>query len=172
GPGTRNNVVRGSRSAGAGDREPNLRANRPLLAAACSEVGEGAGSLKRKAGAIPIKPRRLGSDAKFLPDRFVEEDFLEEFMGYFVRGGLVGIGKQTDAESRPLAFAALGFDFAAVVMDDEVAGHEIDTVFHGAVAAHHEGIEDKAERFFGKAGAVVGNAQFDFGNCAGLHARG
>lgn len=63
-------------------------------------------------------------------------------------------------------------DAAAVVEDDEVAGHEVDAGFLGGVIADEEGVEDGEDGVGGEAGAVVGEGEGDFvvGGGGGLEA--
>ena len=77
-------------------------------------------------------------------------------------GSEVGIDGQTQRESSSLALLAAGVDPAAMVVNDEIASHQMDTVLHRAVGAHDERIEDQAQRFFWQAGAVITDVDLDF----------
>ena len=57
---------------------------------------------------------------------------------------VIGIHGQPETESRTLPVFTFGFDFAAVMVDDKVTGHEVDAVFHRAIGADDKGIEDQS----------------------------
>ena len=55
----------------------------------------------------------------------------------------------------------MGVDAAAVMVDDEVAGHQMDAVFHGLSLRTTKGSKTQSKASFGKAGAVVADLDFE-----------
>src|SRR5438105_3913371 len=98
-----------------------------------------------------------------LPERIVQQDFLEKIMVLLSLERLVGIDWQPKIERRSLPSIALGFDFTAMMVDDKVTSHQVDAIFHGAVGAHHKRIENQTQRFLGQAGAVIANLHVRLG---------
>jgi hypothetical protein len=93
---------------------------------------------------------------KLFPERVIKNDFLQKVGIRFLScRGLTGVCGQPDGERGSLAVLAVGMDVPAVVVDDEVAGHQVDSVLHRAVAANHKRIEHQAQRFLRKARAIV-----------------
>jgi hypothetical protein len=83
-----------------------------------------------------------GSGYELFPKRVVEEDFLEKLFAFADRQRLIGIKRQPQHEGRAMPIFAPRLDAAAMMMDDEVAGHQVEAVFEGAVTANGERVED------------------------------
>src|SRR5947209_11955261 len=79
---------------------------------------------------------RLIRRQQFFPEGVVEQHLLEKVLVLFCRLRLVGVERQAEIESCPLGIFAFGLNFAAVMMDDEVAAHEVDAVFDEIGRAH------------------------------------
>ncbi len=61
-----------------------------------------------------------------------------------------------------MAGLALGFDFAAVMVDDEKAGNQINAVFGRHAVTHDKRIEDDTQRLLRQARPVVADLNDDF----------
>src|SRR6185437_13640670 len=104
---------------------------------------------------LELLTRLLRGD-QFLPQLVIEQNLAEKF-GVADRAGRGGIGIEREANAEGGAFAgfAVGVDLAAVVMNDEVARHQMDAVFHGAVAADDERVKNEPQRLLWEAGTIV-----------------
>src|ERR1035438_4327157 len=87
---------------------------------------------------------------------------MQEFLLALRRGGVVGIERKPQGEGRPPSLLALGLDSTAVMVHDKIAGHQVDAVFHGTVAADHEWIEYQPQGLLGQTWPVIFNLHLDF----------
>ncbi len=61
----------------------------------------------------------------------------------------------------PWPVLAPGVNSPAVMVHDEIAGHEVDAVFHRAVAADYERVEYQPQRLLRQPRAVVADLHLD-----------
>src|SRR5687768_10291711 len=98
---------------------------------------------------------------ELLPKTVVQENFAQEFGVGCDGWGQIGIQRQANGEDGTLAVFAAGLNFAAVMMNDEIACHQMNPILHGAVTAHHKWIKDQTQRFLRQTGAVVADLNLD-----------
>jgi len=82
---------------------------------------------------------------------------MEEILFVLIRRGLQRIHWNTQRERCPFALVAAGVNSPAMMMDDEVAGHQMDAILDRAIGTHHKGVENQAQGFLGQAGPIVSN---------------
>ncbi len=77
------------------------------------------------------------------------------------QGGRFGFEGEAENERRALAGLAFGFNFAAMMVDDEKAGDQMNAVFRRHAAMHDKGIEDDAQGFLLQARPVIADLNDD-----------
>ena len=87
---------------------------------------------------------------ELLPERFAQQDLLQEFLFVLRRRGQVGIERQAQGESCSSPLLAPGINSPAVMMHDKIAGHQVNAVFHRTVAADHKRIEHQPQGLLGQ----------------------
>src|SRR5271154_2948634 len=78
---------------------------------------------------------------QFFPEIFVQKSFAEKIGFSRRRRGGFGLERQADGKFRSLTGLALRLDFAAVMVDDEKTGHQMNAIFGRDAALHDERIE-------------------------------
>jgi len=93
---------------------------------------------------------------QLFPKSIAEQNFLEE-IGFVLRDDwrLAGIDGEAKRESCALAGLAPRIDTPAMMVDNKVAGHKVDAIFHRRIASDDKRVENQAQSLLRHAGTIV-----------------
>src|SRR5262249_54023690 len=92
---------------------------------------------------------------ELLPEGLTQKHFLKKFLLGLSDGRLVGVHWHPEHEGCSPTLFAFGLNASAMVVNDEVAGHEMNAVFNRTIRTNYKGIEDQAQCFFWQTWAIV-----------------
>src|SRR4030095_2011637 len=104
------------------------------------------------------------------PKRVIHQYLSDKCLLFFRGRSHFGSYRKSQAESDTLTLLVLDVDFPAMMIDDEITGHEIDAEFVMVTYAQRKGIEYRTQRFPRQPGAIIPEFNFHFLLCFGAQA--
>src|SRR5205823_2458777 len=98
----------------------------------------------------------------FFPETFVEQGSLENFSTRLIGRWLGGVVGQTHLEDGSVRLGAPRFNLPAMMMDDEITGHQANAIFLRAFAARHERVKNHTQCLLRQSRAIILNLDLNF----------